>query len=130
MDSSIVYRIFLIFLIITFSSASAIEFKGKFIQGHFILGKTNPKAKIIIGKKEVKVSKEGFFVFGIDRDRKFDLVFTKIIDGKTIAADLRAKTAIKIEDFKSGNLKSGGLIKLDIDKGKLKFVDNKTKVKV
>ena len=29
-----------------------------------------------------------------------------------------------------GNLKSGGLIKLDIDKGKLKFVDNKTKVKV
>ena len=82
MDSSIVYRIFLIFLIITFSSARAIEFKGKFIQGHFILGKTNPKAKIIIGKKEVKVSKEGFFVFGIDRDRKFDLVFTKIIDGK------------------------------------------------
>ena len=29
-----------------------------------------------------------------------------------------------------GNLKSGGLIKLNIDKGKLKFVDNKTKVKV
>ena len=82
MDSSIIYRIFLVFLIITFSSARAIEFKGKFIQGHFILGKTNPKAKIIIGKKEVKVSKEGFFVFGIDRDRKFDLVFKKIIDGK------------------------------------------------
>ena len=28
-----------------------------------------------------------------------------------------------------GNLKSGGLIKLDIEKGKLKFTDNKTKVK-
>ena len=29
-----------------------------------------------------------------------------------------------------GNLKSGGVIKLDIEKGKLKFLDNKTKVKV
>ena len=28
-----------------------------------------------------------------------------------------------------GNLKSGGLIKLDIEKGKLKFIDTKTKVK-
>ena len=28
-----------------------------------------------------------------------------------------------------GNLKSGGLIKLDIEKGKLKFIDNKSKVK-
>ena len=52
------------------------------MQGHFILGKTNPDAEIIVGKKKVKVSKEGFFVFGIDRDRKFDLIFTKTIDGK------------------------------------------------
>jgi ATP-dependent Clp protease ATP-binding subunit ClpA len=29
-----------------------------------------------------------------------------------------------------GNLKSGGVIKLDIEKGKLKFTDNKSKVKV
>ena len=29
-----------------------------------------------------------------------------------------------------GNLKSGGVIKLDIEKGELKFVDTKTKVKV
>tara|TARA_B100000945_G_scaffold213738_1_gene172151 strand:- start:199 stop:1002 length:804 start_codon:yes stop_codon:yes gene_type:complete len=82
MDSSIIYRIFLVFLIITFSKANAIEFQGKFIQGHFILGKTNPKAKIIIGKKKVKVSKDGFFVFGIDRDQKYDLTFTKIINEK------------------------------------------------
>ena len=82
MDSSIIYRIFLVFLIITFSKANAIEFQGKFIQGHFILGKTNPKAKIIIGKKKVKVSKDGFFVFGIDRDQKYDLIFTKIVNEK------------------------------------------------
>ena len=65
-----------------FSTANAIEFQGKFLQGHFILGKTNPDAKIIIGKKEVRVSKDGFFVFGIDRDQKYNLTFTKIFDGK------------------------------------------------
>ena len=82
MDSSIIYRFFLVLLILTTSQVKAVEFQGKFIQGHFILGKTEPNAKIIIDKKEVKVSKNGFFVFGIDRDRKFDLTLTKIINGK------------------------------------------------
>ena len=62
---------------------SAIEFKGKFLQGHYIIGITDPNAKIIVGKKkEVKVSNDGFFVFGIDRDRKFDITITKIINGQ------------------------------------------------
>jgi len=82
MDSSIIYRFLIVLLIFTTSQVKAIEFQGKFIQGHFILGTTNPSAKIIVGKKEVKVSKDGFFVFGIDRDRKFDLTFTKIINGE------------------------------------------------
>jgi len=81
MDCSVINRFFLIFFFF-FSSANAIEFQGKFLQGHFILGKTNPDAKINIGKKEVRVSKDGFFVFGIDRDQKYDLTFTKIFDGK------------------------------------------------
>ena len=82
MDSKIIFRLifFIIFFIPTHSYA--IEFKGKFLQGHFIVGITNPSAKIIIDKKEVKVSKDGFFAFGIDRDRKFDLTITKIQDGK------------------------------------------------
>ena len=82
MDSKIIYRFFLVLFIFTTSQVNAIEFQGKFIQGHFILGKTNPDAKILVGKKEVKISKDGFFVFGIDRDRKFDLTFTKTLNGK------------------------------------------------
>ncbi|MDA7734416.1 M23 family metallopeptidase, partial [Candidatus Pelagibacter sp.] len=82
MDSSIIYRFFLVLFIFTTSQVNAIEFQGKFIQGHFILGKTNPQAKVFVDKKEVKVSQDGFFVFGIDRDRKFDLTFTKIEDNK------------------------------------------------
>ncbi len=83
MDSSIIYRLFFVFLIFI-SPVKAIEFQGKFLQGHFILGKTDPNAKILVGKKEVKVSKDGFFVFGIDRDQKYDLTFTKIINGKKL----------------------------------------------
>jgi murein DD-endopeptidase MepM/ murein hydrolase activator NlpD len=82
MDSSIIYRFLLVLFIFITQQVSAIEFQGKFIQGHFILGKTNPNAKIFVDKKKVKVSEDGFFVFGIDRDRKFDLTFTKIENNK------------------------------------------------
>ena len=81
MDSSITYKLFILFFILILP-AGAIEFQGKFIQGHYIIGKTDPKAKILVGKKSVKVSEDGFFVFGIDRDRKYDLTFTKYIDGE------------------------------------------------
>ena len=81
MDCKIIFRLFLIiFFIIT--PVKAVEFKGKFIQGHYIIGITDPSTQIIIDKKEVKVSKDGYFVFGIDRDRKFDLTISKIKDGK------------------------------------------------
>jgi murein DD-endopeptidase MepM/ murein hydrolase activator NlpD len=53
-----------------------------FFKAILLVGKTDPKAKIIIDKKNVKVSNEGYFVFGIDRDRKFDLKITKILDNK------------------------------------------------
>ena len=81
MDCKIIFR--LIFLVFFFSTTNlnAIEFKGKFLQGHYIIGITDPFAEIIIDKKKVKVSKDGFFVFGIDRDRKFDVTITKILNG-------------------------------------------------
>ena len=75
-------KILLVIAILFTSNCFAIEFNGKFIQGHFIIGKTEPKSKIIIDKKEIKVSRDGFFVFGIDRDRKFDVLITKINNDK------------------------------------------------
>ena len=80
MDSKIIFRLFFVAIIFTTTQLNAIEFKGKFLQGHYIIGITDPSAKIIIDKKNVKVSNDGYFVFGIDRDRKFDLVITKIKD--------------------------------------------------
>ena len=75
MDSKIIKYILLIFI---FSfKVSAVEFKGKFIQGHYIIGKTNPDTKIFIDKKKVKVSDDGYFAFGIGKDRKFDIIITE-----------------------------------------------------
>ena len=82
MDSKIIFRLFFIIIIFTTTQLNAIEFRGKFLQGHFIIGITNPSAEIIIDKQKVKVSKEGYFVFGIDRDRKFDLIITQIQNGE------------------------------------------------
>ena len=74
MDSNIIKYILLIFL---FSfKVSAVEFNGKFIQGHFIIGKTNPSSKVKIDKKKIRVSKDGYFAFGIARNRKYDVVIT------------------------------------------------------
>tara|TARA_B100000524_G_scaffold98590_1_gene47052 strand:- start:429 stop:1235 length:807 start_codon:yes stop_codon:yes gene_type:complete len=81
MDSKVI-KYLIIFLFISFK-AYALEFNGKFIQGHFILGKTEPKSKVIIDKKEIKVSKDGFFAFGIGKDRKYDVVIKVIKDGET-----------------------------------------------
>jgi murein DD-endopeptidase MepM/ murein hydrolase activator NlpD len=74
MDSKII-KYFLLVFFIGFK-VYAVEFDGKFIQGHFIIGKTDPNSKIKIDKKQVKVSKDGYFAFGLDRDRKYDVVIT------------------------------------------------------
>ncbi len=72
MDCKII-KFSIIFLLFSFNTFAA-EFSGKFIQGHFILGKTDPGSKVIIDKKKVRVSKDGYFVFGLDRDRKYDVI--------------------------------------------------------
>jgi len=64
-----------VFLLIT-TSSFATTFDGKFIQGSFILGKTEPGSEVFIDKKQVKVTSDGFFAFGLGRDRKNDVVIT------------------------------------------------------
>ena len=81
MDCKIIIRLFFFIYLLYSTQVNAIEFKGKFLQGHYIIGITDPSAKIIVDKKSVKVSKDGYFVFGIDRDRKFDILITKILNG-------------------------------------------------
>ena len=71
----------LIFLLVT-TSSYAVTFEGKFIQGSFILGKAEPGSEVFIDKKKVKVTSNGYFVFGLGRDRNNDVVI--IINEKKI----------------------------------------------
>ena len=59
----------------------AVEFLGDFKQGSFILGKTDPNSKVYIDNRKVRVSTDGFFAFGLDRDRKNN-VLIKVKNGK------------------------------------------------
>jgi len=81
MDCKIIYKLLLIVILFSSTQTHAIEFKGKFIQGHFIIGKTDPSSNIFIGKKKIKVSKGGYFAFGIGKDRKFDVVIKRENNG-------------------------------------------------
>jgi len=65
----------LVFLLIT-TSSFAVTFDGKFIQGSFILGKTEPGSEVFIDKQNDKVTSDGYFAFGLGRDRKNDVVIT------------------------------------------------------
>ena len=65
----------LFFLLIT-TSSFAVTFEGKFIQGSFILGITEPGSEVFIDKKKVKVTSDGYFAFGLGRDRANDVVIT------------------------------------------------------
>jgi murein DD-endopeptidase MepM/ murein hydrolase activator NlpD len=65
----------IVFFLFT-TSSFATTFNGKFIQGSFILGKTESGSQVFIDEKKVKVDSDGFFVFGLSRDRKNDVVIT------------------------------------------------------
>ncbi len=69
-------------MIFPLKNSHSIEFKGKFIQGHFIIGKTDPNSIIWIDKRKIKVTNDGYFVFGIGRDRKYDLVIIREFNNK------------------------------------------------
>ena len=72
---------FIIFFLLIFNISHAVEFLGDFKQGSFILGKTDPNSKVFIDDRKVRVSNGGYFAFGLDRDRKNN-VLIKIINKK------------------------------------------------
>ena len=74
-------KILILLLFFLSNNVLAVEFQGKFMQGHFIIGKTEPDTKVLINEKKVRVTNDGYFVFGIGRDRKYNIVITLNKDG-------------------------------------------------
>ncbi len=84
--TNLIKLIFVIALLLTFPAfdgvASNVEFRGKFIQGHFIVGKTNPENIVKVDNRKVRITDDGFFAFGLGRDRRYDVVITLEKNGK------------------------------------------------
>ena len=89
--------VFLSLIFIFFSNILyAVEFKGKFEQGSFIIGKVKNKSEIQIDNRNIRVSKDGYFAFGLDRDRKNNVIIkihqngnTKVIEKKILKRDYK-----------------------------------------
>jgi murein DD-endopeptidase MepM/ murein hydrolase activator NlpD len=71
------------FIFFSINNLYSLELNGEFQQGNLIIGKTKPGSKIYIDKKDIKVSKEGYFVFGLSKDRKNDVIIKVINQNKT-----------------------------------------------
>ena len=87
-------KVLLLFFIFFLNSnlSYAVEFIGKFEQGSFILGKTIPGSQITIDKKKIRISKDGYFAFGLERDRKNNIIINVFKNGQL---DVFEKTVLK-----------------------------------
>ena len=74
--------IYLFLVVFLNQNLYGVEFKGKFEQGSFILGKTDPGSEVSIDNRKVKVSKDGFFAFGLGRERKNNVLIRIVKDKK------------------------------------------------
>ena len=73
----------LIFFLLIFNISHAVEFLGNFKQGSFILGKADPNSKVFIDDRKVRISNDGYFAFGLDRDRKNNVLIIIKTDKET-----------------------------------------------
>jgi len=65
-------KVFLLIISLFFFSKNLFAFeiiRGNFTQGSLIIGKEDPKKTILINKKKIKISEQGYFVFGINYDQ-------------------------------------------------------------
>jgi len=90
-------NIFLFLIIVLYPNIlSAVEFEGKFEQGSFIIGKVQKGSKVEVDNRKIRLTKDGYFAFGLDRDRKNDVVIkifksgnTKVIEKKVLKRDYK-----------------------------------------
>ncbi len=61
-----------------------VQFKGPFIQGSMIIGKTTSGAKVTVDGKPIRISASGRFIFGFGRDyEKMATIAVTLTDGVT-----------------------------------------------
>tara|TARA_B110001452_G_scaffold251123_1_gene239881 strand:- start:151 stop:960 length:810 start_codon:yes stop_codon:yes gene_type:complete len=83
----LIFKYSVIFIFFLSQNLFSAEFKGDFKQGSFILGKAEPKSKIVVDNKKIRITKDGYFVFGLSRDRKNNVTIKIFKNGKMETID-------------------------------------------
>lgn len=84
--------LFVFVLLCGMAPAAALELGGPRIQGGLITGRTSPDATVRLGKRKLRVSEDGVFVFGIGRDAKSPLRLSVVHpDGRKESRALKIK---------------------------------------
>ena len=73
--------VYFIIIFLNLNPLYALELRGDFFQGNLIIGKISPDSKIFVDKKEIKISDQGFFAFGLSKNRENDVLIKVINDG-------------------------------------------------
>jgi murein DD-endopeptidase MepM/ murein hydrolase activator NlpD len=74
------------------AQAGALELDGNFIQGGLVFGTTEPGAEVRLGKRKVRISPDGGFLFGFGRDAPAEATLrVRFPDGTTEKRTLRIK---------------------------------------
>ena len=68
-----------VFFVFLHTYGHGVEFKGKFIQGHFIIGKTEPGSSILIDKKKLKSQRMVILHLGLKKIENLTLQSLKTI---------------------------------------------------
>ena len=79
MDSKVIYRLLLLVALFFSTQSFAVDFKGKFIQGHYIIGKTEPGSSIFVDKKKLKFQKMFILHLGLKKIENLTLQSLKTI---------------------------------------------------
>ena len=72
--------IFLLIIFLYSNGLSALELRGVFQQGNLIIGSVETNSMVSVDKISLKVSDKGFFVFGIGKNRKNDIIIEVVKD--------------------------------------------------
>ncbi len=84
------------------SGTGSLSLEGPFVQGGLIQGRTAPGARVTLGGQPLRVSEEGVFIFGFDRDAPAEIeLVAELPDGtrerRTLAVEPRRYRVQRID---------------------------------
>ena len=75
----------IIFFILIFGSSHALNLPKDILQGSLVIGQENKIDQIIVDGNDIKLSKEGYYVFAVGRDHVDPLSVTKVLNNEVVS---------------------------------------------